>query len=148
MSALQNCRVFSEFLLGPREEVNQVITGRLVKGKKQIGCVLRGKAILECSCLVLDLPLNQRAESTCFIFTQFRRIKQCIQTSTGRVVGPFQRGLGFRIDDADGDWIVMITHAVHAEAEQCKIPAAPIKHTVNMSLYLEFTIVSTRQVVE
>jgi hypothetical protein len=49
MSALQNLCVFSEFLLGPREEVNQVITGRLVKGGKQIGRVLQGKANLECS---------------------------------------------------------------------------------------------------
>ncbi len=99
MSALQNLCVFSEFLLGPREEVNQVITGRLVKGQKQIGRVLRGKAILECSLLVLDLLLNLRAQSTCFFSTQFRRVIQCIQTSTGRVVSPIQRGLGFRIDD-------------------------------------------------
>ena len=42
MSALQNCRVCSEFLLGPREKVNRVITGRPVEGKKQFGCVLRG----------------------------------------------------------------------------------------------------------
>ena len=95
MSALQNCRICSEFLLGPREEVNRVVTGRLVKGEKQFGCVLRGKVILECSCLVLDLLLDLRAESTCFFSTQFRRIIQCIQTSTGRVVGPSQRSFGF-----------------------------------------------------
>ncbi len=58
MSALHNCRVCTEFLLGPREKVNRVMTGRLVEGEKQFGCVLRGKAILECSCLVLDLLLN------------------------------------------------------------------------------------------
>ena len=134
MAALQNFGVFTELLLGPCEEVIRVITGRLVEGYKHIGCVLRGKASLECSGLVFDLLLNLRAESTGFFSTQFRRIIQCIQTSTGRVVGPFQRGLGFRIDNADGDWIVMRTHAVHSEGEQCKIPAAPIKCTVNMSL--------------
>ncbi len=128
MSALQNCRVCTESLLDPREKVNWVITGRLVEREKQVGCVrvLRGKALPESPCLVLDLLLNLRTESTCFFPTQFRRIIQCIQTSTGRVVGPFQGGLGFRIDNADGDWIVMRTHAVHAEAKQCKIPAAPI----------------------
>jgi hypothetical protein len=128
MSSLQNCRVCTEFHLGPLEKVNRVITGRLVEGEKQVGWVLRGKARLECPCLVLYLLLNLRAESTFFFSPQFLRIIQCIQTSTGRVVGPFQRGLGFRIDNADGNWIVMRTHAVHSEVEQCKIPAAPIKH--------------------
>ena len=127
--------------------MNRVITGRLVKGEKQIGRVLRGKASLECSCLVFDLLLNLRAESTGFFSTQFRRIVQSIQTSTRRVVSPIQRGLGFRIDDADGNWIVMGSHAVHTEAEQCKIPAAPSECTVNMPLYFEFTILSTRHVV-
>jgi hypothetical protein len=42
MSALQNCRVCTEFLLGPREKVDRVITERLVEGGKQFGCVLRG----------------------------------------------------------------------------------------------------------
>ncbi len=49
---------------------------------------------------------------------------------------------------ADGDWIVMRTNAVHSEGELCKIPASPIKSTVNMSLCLEFAIVRTRYVVE
>jgi hypothetical protein len=40
----------------------------------------------------------------------------------------------------------MRTHAVHSEGEQCKIPAAPIKCTVNMFLCLEFAIVRTRHV--
>jgi hypothetical protein len=34
MSALQNCRVCTEFLLGPRENVNQIITRGLSSGKK------------------------------------------------------------------------------------------------------------------
>jgi hypothetical protein len=96
MLALQNCRVCTKFLLGPREEMNWVITRRLVQREKQFGCVLQGKVILECPCLILNLLLNLSAESTCFVSTQFRRVLQCIQTSTGRVVGPFQRSLGFR----------------------------------------------------
>ena len=148
MAALQNFCVFTKLLLGPCEEVNRVITGRLVQREKHIGRVLRGKASLECSGLVFDLLLNLRAESTGFFSTQFRRIVQSIQqTSTRRVVSPIQRGLGFRIDDADGNWIVMSSHAVHTEAEQCKIPAAPTECAVNIPLYFEFTIVRTRQVV-
>ncbi len=75
--------------------MNRVITGWLGKGEKQIGRVLGGKASLECSCLVFDLLLYLRAESTGFFSTQFRRIVQSIQTSTRRVVSPIQRGLGF-----------------------------------------------------
>jgi hypothetical protein len=70
-----------------------------------------------------------------------------IQTSTGRVVSPVQRGLGFRIDDADGNWIVMGSHAVHTEAKQGEVPVAPSEGTVNMPLYFELTVVRSRQVV-
>ena len=125
----------------------RVITGRLGKGEKQIGRVLRGKASLECSCLVLDLLLNLRAESAGFFSTQFCRVVQSIQTSTRRVVSPIQRGLGFRIDDADGNWIVMGSHAVHTEAEQCEVPVAPSEGTINMPLYFELTVVRARHVV-
>ncbi len=148
MAALQNFGVFTELLLGPCEEVIRVITGRLGKGEKQILRVLRGKVSLECSCLVFDLLLNLRAESTGFFTTQFGLVVQSIQTSTGSVVSPIQSGLGFRIDDADGNLILTGSHAVHTEAEQCKIPAAPSECTVNMPLYFEFTIVRARQVVE
>ena len=147
MSALQNLCVFAELLLRPREEVDRVITGRLGKGGKQLGRVLRSKASLECSCLVLDLLLNLRAESAGFFSTQFCRVVQSIQTSTRRVVSPIKSGLGFRIDDAHGNWVEMGSHAVHTEAEQCKIPAAPSECTVKMPLYFEFTIVRTRRIV-
>ena len=128
--------------------MDRIITGRLVKWEKQVGRVLRSKASLECSCLVLDFLLNLRAESAGFFSTQFCRVVQSIQTSTRRVVSPIQRGLGFRIDDADGNGIVMGSHAVHTEAEQCKVPAAPTECPVNMPLHFEFTIIRTRQVVE
>jgi hypothetical protein len=39
MSALQNFRISSKFLLGPREEVNWIITGKRVKREKQSSCV-------------------------------------------------------------------------------------------------------------
>ncbi len=147
MSALQNLGVFAELLLGPCDEVIPVITGRLGKGEKQILRVLRGKASLECSCLVFDWLLNLHAEATGFLSTQFRRIVQSIQTSTRRFVSPIESGLGFRIDDAHGNWVEMGSHAVYTEAKQCEIPAAPSECTVEMPLYFEFTIVRTRQVV-
>ena len=128
--------------------MNRVITGRLGKGEKQIGRVLRGKASLECSCLVFDLLLNLRAESTGFFTTQFGLVVQSIQTSTGSFVSPIQSGLGFRIDDADGNRIVMGAQAVYSEAKQCEVTVAPSEGTIKMPLYFEFTIVRARQVVE
>jgi hypothetical protein len=115
MSALQNLSISSKFLLGPREDVNRVVTRRLVQREKQFDCVLVGKPILECTILVLDLLLNLSAESTCFVSTQALCVIHCIQTSTTHsVLRPFKGSLGFRIDNADGDRIVMRTDAVHS----------------------------------
>ena len=148
MAALQNFCVFTKLLLGPCEEVNRVITGRLVQREKHIGRVLRGKASLECSCLVFDLLPYLRAESTGFFITQFGLVVESIQTSTGSVVSPIQSGLGFRIDDADGNWIVMSSQAVDSKAKQCEVTVVPSEGTIKMPLHFEFTIVRARQVGE
>ncbi len=111
MSALQNLPISSKFLLGPRE-VNLVVAWRLVQREKQFGCVLWGKLILECNILVLNLLLYLSAGSTCFVSTQARRVIHCMQTGTRSVVRPFKRSLGLQIDNAGGDRIVMLTHAM------------------------------------
>ncbi len=105
MSALQNFGVFTE-LPWPMRRSDSGYHWTACLGGKHIGRVLRGKASLECSGLVFDLLLNLRAESTGFFSTQFGLVVQSIQASTGRVVSPIQSGLGFRIDDADGNWII------------------------------------------
>ncbi len=109
MSALQNFCISSKVLLGPREEVNRIVTWRLVKRKKQPFCVLRGEPILECTVLGLNLHLDLSAKAICFLSTHACRGVYSIQTGTSRIVRPIKGSLGFRINNADGDRIEMLT---------------------------------------
>jgi hypothetical protein len=110
--------------------------------------VIQGQPILECTVLGIDLLLKLSAKATGFFATQALRIIHRLRTGKRRDVWAVEGNFRFRIDDADGDRIVMCTHAVHSEGNQCKILVAPIERSVEMTLCSETAIVSTSHIVQ
>ncbi len=72
MAALLNFHwllICFEFLLGPRQEEDRVVTRWLETQKEYMPCVFRCKPVLECTILYGDFLLNLRAKATSFLAT-------------------------------------------------------------------------------